>query len=317
MSEQINRRDFICRSSAVAIGGSLAGAGILNTACSVAAEGKGGLLKGACIGVFPRDVSVMERFKMAQEAGFLGIEPNTIKTPEEVEEYRKASKATGVKIHSIMNSDHWEFPLSDDDPEVVAKSVECVKTSLQNAKDLGADAILLVPGVVTSKVGYGKVYERSQEEIKKLLPMAEELKVIIAIENVGNRFLMSPLEFAKYVDDFNSPWVKAYFDVGNVVRNGFPPDWIRTLGDRLVKVHIKRFEPGREYPAFDPEDRRTEGIDWADVRQALNDVGYKGWVSAEVRGGDLAYLKELSGRIDKIFAGENPVPPEETAKPNA
>ncbi len=317
MSEQMDRRNFLHRSSAIALGGALAGSGFSAAGkfASAAVDAGGGLIKGACIGVLPRDVSVMEKFQMAKAAGFKGIEPNTIRTPEEVEEYRKAAEATGLKIHSIMNSDHWNFPLSDDDPEVVKKSVDCVKLSMQNAKELGADAILLVPGVVTSQVGYGKVYERSQAEVKKLIPLAEELKVVIAIENVGNRFLMSPLEMAQYIDDFNSPWVQGYFDVGNVVRNGFPPDWIRTLGKRLKKIHIKRFEPGREQPLFEPENRRTEGIDWPDVRKAISDIGYSGWVTAEVGSGDAAYLKELSARMDKIFAGEIPNAPEELIKP--
>lgn len=309
MSEVINRRNFLYRSSAIAMGGALAGSGFSGSGRFAAAADTGDdLIKGACIGVFPRDITVMEKFRMAKDAGFVGIEPNTIKTPEEVAEYKKASEETGVKIHSIMNSDHWRFSLTDNDPEVVKQSVEGIKTSMRNAKELGADAILLVPGIVTAQVGYGKVYERSQETIKKeLLPMARELEIIIAIENVGNRFLMSPLEFAQYVDDFDCPYVKAYFDVGNVVRNGFPPDWIRTLGDRLVKIHIKRFESGRELAEFDPTDRRTEGIDWPDVRKAISDIGYKGWVTAEVRNGDAAYLKDLSARMDRIFAGQNPV----------
>ena len=308
MNERIDRRNFLQRSSAFVLGGALAGSGFsAATSYASAAAAGGDLLKGACIGVFPREIPIIKKFEMAKAAGFIGVEPNTIKTAEEVAEYKKASEATGVKIFSIMNSDHWEFPLTDDDPEVVKKSVDCVKTSMQNAKALGADSILLVPGIVTAQVGYGEVYKRSQETIKKeLLPMARELKIVIAIENVGNRFLMSPLEFAQYVDDFDCPYVKAYFDVGNVTRNGFPPDWIRTLGNRLAKVHIKKFESGREYPAFDPKDRRTEGIDWPDVRKALSDVGYKGWVTAEVRNGDEAYLKDLSARMDMIFDGKIP-----------
>lgn len=318
MNERIDRRDFLQRSSAFAVGGALAGSAFSSASSFAAAAAPGdGLLKGACIGVFPRDIPVMERFELAKAAGFAGIEPNTIKTPEEVAEYKKASEATGVKILSIMNSDHWNFPLTDDDPEVVKKSVDCVKTSLQNAKELGADTILLVPGVVTAQVGYDQVYKRSQVEIKKLLPLAKELNVVIGIENVGNRFLMSPLEFAQYVDDFDSPYVKAYFDVGNVARNGFPHDWIRILGKRLVKIHIKAFQPGREHPLFDPENRRTEGINWPGVRKALSDVGYSGWVTSEVGSGDLAYLKELSARVDKIFNGENPVPADEQLKPAA
>jgi L-ribulose-5-phosphate 3-epimerase len=150
------------------------------------------------------------------------------------------------------------------------------------------------------------VYERSQERIRELLPLAQELGVILAVENVGNRFLLSPLEFVRYLDELGSPHVKAYFDIGNIVSTGYPQDWIRTIGNRLVRVHIKRFEPGAEHPRFDPADRRTQGIDWPSVRAALREIGYQGWVTAEVRNGDDAYLAELSRRMDRFFSGQLP-----------
>jgi hexulose-6-phosphate isomerase len=274
---------------------------------AVTPAGEGPLKKAACIGVLPKDLSILERFQLAKSVGFGAIEPNTLETPEEVKAYREASRATGVGIHSIMNSGHWRYPLTDNDPEVVGKCIEGIKTSMQNAHELGADAVLLVPGIVTADVRYGEVYERSQEQIRKLLPLAKELGVVIAVENVGNRFLLSPLEFARYVDEFESPYVRAYFDIGNVTSIGYPQDWIRTLGKRLMKVHIKKFEPGTDTPAFNPKDRRTRGINWLDVRKALSDVGYAGWVTAEVRSGDDAYIKGVSQRMDKFFAGEDPV----------
>jgi hexulose-6-phosphate isomerase len=243
---------------------------------------------------------------MAQKAGFEGIEPNTLRTPEEVQQYKEAAKSTGIKLHSIMNSDHWKFPLSDSNPEVVKQCVDGIKTSMQNAHEVGADAVLLVPAVVTADVRYVEAYKRSQEQIHKLLPMAKELGVVIAIENVGNRFLLSPIEFTRYVEEFSSPYVKAYFDIGNIVSNGWPQDWIRTVGKQLMKVHIKRMEPGSDQPKFDPADRRGQGINWPDVRRALTEVGYTGWVTAEVKPGDETYLRELSSRMDKFIAGENP-----------
>jgi hexulose-6-phosphate isomerase len=266
-----------------------------------------GIKRGACIGVLPEDMTVLEKFEVAKRAGFDGVEPSTLNSADEVKQYKEAAEKTGVKVTSIMNSDHWKYPLSDNDPEVVNKCIDGLKTSMHNAHDLGAGAVLLVPGVVTADVRYADVYRRSQDQIRKLLPLAQELDVIIAIENVGNRFLLSPLEMARYVDEFESQWIRSYFDIGNVVSIGYPQDWIRTLGKRVCRVHIKRFEPGTDHPKFDPKDRRTQGIDWPDVRRALNEVGYSSWITAEVKSGDENYLKEVGARMDRIFLGQNPV----------
>jgi len=271
---------------------------------SVAASG---LRKGLCIGVLPEGLTVLEKFEMAKRAGFEGVEPNTLNTAEEVKQYRECAEKTGVKITSIMNSDHWKYPLSDNDPEVVKKCVEGLKTSMHNAHDLGAGAVLLVPGIVTAEVRYRDVYRRSQDQIRKLLPLAQDLKVIIAIEEVGNRFLLSPLEMARYVDEFKSPWVRSYFDIGNVVSYAYPQDWIRTLGKRVCRVHIKHFEPGTDHPKFDPNDRRTQGIDWPEVRRAFSEIGYNGWITAEVKSGDENYIKEVNARMSRILAGQSPV----------
>jgi hexulose-6-phosphate isomerase len=301
MGTIVDRRDFLMQSSSLVLGGALLGA------CSfIHASSAVPWKKAACIGVFPDGLSVLQKFQLAKAAGFEGIEPNTLNTPKEVQEYREAAASTGVRIHSIMNSDHWKYPLTDNDPEVVKKCVDGIKTSMRNAHDLGADTVLLVPGIVTPEVRYIDVYQRSQQRIRELIPLAKELKVIIAVENVGNRFLLSPLEFARYVDEFKSPWVRAYFDIGNVVSIGYPADWIRTLGKRLIKIHIKPFEPGTTQPKFDPKDRRSQGIDWPDVHKALAEAGYAGWLSAEVRSGDESYVKEVSRRLDEFFAGQDP-----------
>src|SRR5512139_1660539 len=185
MTMNVNRREFLKTTSSLAAGAAVIGA-VRPQGATAAAPPAAGLHKGFCIGVLPKELSVLDKFKLAKKVGIEGIEPNTIRTPEEVAEYKEASKATGLKIHSIMNSDHWNFPLSDSDPEVVKKSVDGVKTSLHNAAELGADAILLVPAVVTSDVGYAQAYTRSQKVVKEqILPMAKELKVIVAMENVG------------------------------------------------------------------------------------------------------------------------------------
>src|SRR5205085_10192733 len=186
----------------------------------------------------------------------------------------------GIRIHSVMNMAHWEYPLSSADPAVVAKSVQGMETSLRNAHFWGADTVLLVPAVVNPQTSYRDAWTRSQQQIRKLIPKAEELKVIIAIEEVWNKFLLSPLEFVRYIDEFSSPWVRAYFDVGNVVISGYPQDWIRTLGNRIVKLHLKDFtfrqDPAIKKRVADFVMLRDGEIDWKAVYRALADVGYRG-----------------------------------------
>ncbi len=303
MSTRVNRREFLRRSSAVAVSGALLG--IAATGRSPAAACR--IKKGLCIGVLPEGMTILEKFELAKRTGFEGIQPNTLNSADEVKEYKDAAEKIGIKISSIMNADHWKYPLSDNDPEVVRKCVEGLKTSMQNAHDVGASNVLLVPGIVTPEVRYEEVYARSQAQIRKLLPLAKQLRVIIAIENVGNRFLLSPLEMARYIDEFKSPWVRSFFDIGNVVSIGYPQDWIRTLGKRICHMHIKRFEPGTVYAKFDRKDRRNQGIDWPDVHRALVEIGYSGWIAAEIKGGDENYLKEVSVRMDRIFSGQDPV----------
>ena len=130
---------------------------------------------------------------------------------------------------------------------------------------------------------------------------------MIAVEEVWNKFLLSPLEFARYVDEFDSPWVRAYFDVGNVVIHAFPQDWIRTLGSRIVKVHIKDFNFDRKNRRFAFTNIGEGDIDWPEVRKALAEIKYTGFITTEIGGGDEAYLKDVVARLDKFLAGEKPV----------
>ena len=213
-----------------------------------------------------------------------------------------ASKKTGLRIHSVMNQAHWSSPLSSPDPAVVEKSLEGMRISLNNAKLWGADTVLLVPAVVNAEVSYAQAWERSQRQIRKLIPMAQESKVIIGLEEVWNKFLLSPLEFAHYIDTFESPWIRAYFDVGNVAISGYPQDWIRVLGKRIVKLHIKDFKFEKNVASWVA---LKEGqIDWHAVHAALEEIQYKGTASVELPGGDADYLKEVNRRFEQILSGE-------------
>jgi hexulose-6-phosphate isomerase len=250
--------------------------------------------------MLPPTLSVADRFQVARDCGFEAIECPTTPDPSKAEEILAASKSATLPIHSVMNAEHWRSPLSSADPAVVEKSLEGMRTSLHNAKLWGADTVLLVPAVVNPETPYGEAWTRSQREIRKLIPLAAELKVIIGIEEVWNKFLLSPLEFVRYVDEFNSPWIRAYFDIGNVAIQAYPHDWIRTLGKRIVKLHVKDFAFRKHVAEFTP---LLEGeIDWHAVHSALTDIGYQGTATVELPAGDAAYLKEVNTRFEKILS---------------
>lgn len=258
--------------------------------------------------VQPKELPVADKFKIARDAGFVGMEMHTVEDQAEAEAAKKASEETGVKIHSVMNAAHWRFPLSSGDPEVVAKSVAGMETSLKNAALWDAGAVLLVPAVVDAKTSYQDAWKRSQQVIReRLLPKYQEQKVVIAVEEVWNKFLLSPLEMARYVDEFKSDWVKAYMDVGNVVFYGFPQDWVRTLGKRITRMHLKDFKLDRGAGQFHWKNLGEGDIDWIDVRKAMTEIAYDGYMTIEIAGGDAAYHKDVSARIDRFLAGQKPV----------
>ena len=274
------------------------------------AAAAGGMKKAVYISMLPKELGYRERFQMALDVGFQGIEIGTIGDPKVAEEIKEAAAKTGLAIHSVMNADHWKYPLSSADPEVVAKSVAGMETSLRNAKLWGADSVLLVPAVLDPKTSYQDAWTRSQKVVKeRILPLAQELKVVIGMEEVWNKFLLSPREMAQYVDEFASPWVKAYVDVGNMLFYGYPQDWVRTLGKRIHRVHIKDFKLERGKGQFFWKNIGEGDVDWVEVRKALGEVGYDGWVTTEIEGGDAAYLKDVVARFDRFLAGQKPFVP--------
>jgi L-ribulose-5-phosphate 3-epimerase len=248
--------------------------------------------------------SVMEKFKLAKEAGFEGVEAMSHMNQDEV---LRAKEETGLIIPSVCCSTHWDKTLTDPDPAVREKGLEGVKQALRDAKKYGATSVLTVPGVVSKNVSYADAYTRSQEQIRKALPLAEELQVKMAIENVWNKFLLSPLEAARYVDEFNSPWVGWHFDVGNVLTYGWPEQWIHILGKRIAKLHIKEFSVDKQNKQGPGSGFGVEFLkgsnDWHAIMKALDDVGYEGWGIAEQGGGNTAEgLKKLSDEMTRIFA---------------
>jgi hexulose-6-phosphate isomerase len=306
MNEHQSRRDFL----KVSAGGALASLAPVSASLAGPAPApvpaSGRIKKAVQIYMLPKDLSYADRFKLAGDVGFEGVEAQTIEDPRVADEIKKASEDAKVPIHSVMNMAHWENPLSSSDPAVVLKSLDGMKTSLHNAKLWGAETVLLVPGVVNPDTSYADAWKRSQINIRTLIPLAQQLKIVICIEEVWNKFLLSPLEMAKYVDEFKSPWIKQYFDVGNVVLYGYPQDWIHTLGPRFRKVHLKDFKVlTKGFSPFQAEfvNLGDGDIDWPAVRKAFADVGYTGWTTTELEGGDEAYLRDVAKRVDRLVLG--------------
>ena len=302
MDNHRSRRDFL--KTSIAVGAAALGSTAVASAASPAPE-TGHIKKALQIGMLPKNLSYAERMKLVKGAGFDAIEGQTVTDQKVAEEIKKAADDAKVRIHSVMNMAHWDNPLSSPDPAVVEKSLEGMRTSLHNAKLWGADAVLLVPAVVTPQVSYHDAWTRSQKQIRKLIPLAEELKIVIGIEEVWNKFLLSPLEMPKYVDEFQSPWVKSYFDVGNVVFYGYPQDWIHSLGKRIAQVHLKDFKitGGGFGNGFQFVNLGEGDIDWPAVRKAFADVGYTGYATTELEAGDEAYLRDVGKRVDRLVLG--------------
>ncbi|MGQ9455841.1 MAG: sugar phosphate isomerase/epimerase family protein [Armatimonadota bacterium] len=256
--------------------------------------------KAIILDMLPENPDLEKRFVLAKELGFHGLEVKPVDNLYSARKMRQIARNVGIELHSVIYGG-WHAPLSSPDSEVVRKGMDGAKKALECATELGADGVLLVPAIVNEQVRYVEAYERSQKYLKELAQIAEKLQVMILIENVWNNFLLSPLEFARYIDEINSPWVQAYFDVGNVVAFGWPEDWIRTLGKRIKKVHLKDFKKGpRQFVNL-----RDGDVNWKEVRKALKEVGYRGYLTAELRGGDEEYLRDLSSRMDTIIKDSN------------
>jgi L-ribulose-5-phosphate 3-epimerase len=267
--------------------------------------------KGLMFSTFPRGsatqgLTFREKFQMLKDAGFHGLE---IQGGNDQKEILAARDAAGLEIPSVLMSSHWTHPLSDPNPATREVSVNNLKIALRDAKAYGARSVLLVPAVVNKQVSYVDAYKRSTEEIKKCIPLAEELGVAIAIENVWNAFLLSPLEAAEYCDSFKSPMVRWHFDVGNVVNTGWPEQWARVLGKRIVTVHVKEFsrklrdEQGPR--AGFNVDLFAGDSDWPAVMAAFDEVKYTGWLITEQSSPrDLPpqeFLSHLSQKLDQIL----------------
>ena len=307
-TDPLNRRDFLQATGAGVAAASLASVVSHASAADEKASGKQPprMKKAVKWGMIEIEGPVLTKFKLLKELGFDGVEldaPSSLNA----DEVQRARDETELPIHGVVDSAHWNDTLTDPDPAVRASGVRALERALRDSKLYGGSTVLLVPGkVVRGKVSYADAYSRSQAEIRKVLPLAEESGIKIAIENVWNDFLLSPLEEARYIDELESPYVGAYFDVGNVLRYGWPEDWIRVLGKRILKVDIKEYSTAK---------MREEGLgkgfgvellegdnDWPGVMKAFREIGYQGWATAEIPGGGRERLAKIAGLMDKIFA---------------
>jgi len=300
----MNRRNFLENAATLATGIAL------SSTCSIYAQhsstaDKPLIKKSLKYGMIQEDLSVLDKFKLLKDLGFDGVELNS---PNElnIKEVLEAQEQTSLEIPGLVNSLHWKMPISDPDPEVRKQCVESMKQALRECQQYGGTTVLLVAGVVNENVSYTAAYKRSQEEIRKLIPVVEETGIKIAIENVWNNFLISPVEAARYIDELDHPMIGWYFDVGNIIRYGWPAHWIEALGERIMKIDIKEYSREKQrnegvWKGFEVE--LLEGdCDWPAVNAALAKVGYQGWGSAEVPGGDRKRLAKISELMDKIYA---------------
>ncbi len=267
---------------------------------------KRGLKKAVNLGMVQAEgATVADKFKMVRDAGFDGIELNR---PDAIplDELVKARDASGLTIAGVICSTHWGKPLTHPDPAVREQGMRGLKLALQESGELGCERLLLVPGVVNQEVSYADAYARSQAAIREALPFAEKAKCRIAVENVWNQFLLSPIEAARFIDELGSPWVGWHFDIGNVITFGWPEQWVRILGKRILNLHIKEFSRKKRdaeglAKGFNVE--LGEGdVGWPRVMAALDEIGYEGFGILEVPGGDAARLKFLAERTDTLFA---------------
>lgn len=259
--------------------------------------------KGINAWCFPNDYSINQCIELASRAGFDGLEINMEEEfnnakgkPEQDNTYPALTLSTtkeqlaGIKhladknkidIPSISSSLFWKYPLSSSDTAICDKAKDVVCKMIDAARELGADSVLIVPGVVNDDVSYKQAYDRALINIKELSKYAEINKIFIGVENVWNKFLLSPLEMRRFIEEIGSPYVGAYFDVGNVLAFSYPQYWIEILSDLIVKVHVKDFKTS--IGNINGFTNLLDGdVDWFKVINAFKKTGYNDYLTAEL-----------------------------------
>jgi L-ribulose-5-phosphate 3-epimerase len=285
------------------------------SASALAAPAPARFRKGICATIFPKTMPLEEQFRQTRAAGFEGLEiPIGDLLPldtgrEQAQRLADAAQKAGVEIVSLWVSAPLSAnPLNHPDPEVRARGVEALRKAITLASWMNCGVLLIVPARLGTgpkfQYGYQETWDRVSAEMKKVVPDAEKARVCLAPENVWNKFLVSPLEMRAFVDQFRSPWVGAYFDIGNILQYGYPQDWILTLSARIKRVHAKDYKLSTRAEQGRFVDLLEGDVDWKDVMAALVKVGYRGFISPEYsyRPDDPDYIRRISAALDKILA---------------
>ena len=288
MNEPSNRREFLQTSAGLLAGG--AALSLATPSTATAGEFTGKIRKAVKYHMVTEKLSALDKFKLLVDLGFDGVEPRAMLKPDEADEVKqiaKASEATGLPIHGVVNSSNPD-----------------IKGAIDQAKQYGATSVLHVVRY-DRNISYLQNYRETQDIIRRAIDHAEKNEVKILLENVWATFLIEPLGMAKYIDELASPFVQCYFDIGNVVRWGWPEHWIEVLGKRVGKLDVKEYDLN---VAMNDGMRKAfakplgEGsIDWKKVRAELTKINYQGWATAEVAGGDRAHLADVAAQMDRVL----------------
>jgi hexulose-6-phosphate isomerase len=234
--------------------------------------------KGICIGCLPGDLSDEEKLRLAKGAGYDGVEVNTYEDLRAAEQFAALARQIGVELPSVMASGHWKFPLSSADEETRQQGLANIRLSVDTAVVCGGSTVLVVPGVVNERQPYRDAYRIALDSMREMAAYAGEHGIKLAVENVWNRFLLSPMEMQRFVEEIGSPHVGVYFDTGNILAYGYPQTWIRELGSLILKVHVKDFDlNSRQFKHL-----LQGSVNWPEVRAALREIGYDDYLTAEL-----------------------------------
>ena len=325
--KQIDRRRFLSAAAGVAAAGVAFGGTGTREAKAVGrtqpghvdSDAAAGVRKALKYGMIGEGESIADKLKIARDAGFEGVEfdaPSDLKT----DEILKAKEEAGIEIPGVVDSVHWSKPLSHPDEAVRLAGRHALEKALLTCRDLGGTQVLLVPAIVNGQVSYGDAYRRSVAQIRRVVPLAQDLGIAIAIENVWNNFLLSPLEAELFIDDCTKGLgeyvvgadgearrtVGWYLDIGNIWHYGWPRDWLEALGKASVlRLDLKGYSRAKadkegKWAGFGVEIGDGD-VPWDSVREWLKVTGWRGWATAEVGGGDRKRLADIAARMDRVL----------------